>query len=84
MNRFCPALLELQRCIFSISFFCDAITPGSVRLVCLSIATPLIISPREHTAQQHDNPCGCDQRAYVVISGFKQPLEVENTQHTDT
>lgn len=48
MNCFCPVLLELQRCIFLIGFFHDAITPASVKLVYLSIAAPLIISPREH------------------------------------
>lgn len=47
---------------FLLGFFHDAITPASasVEFICLSVAVPLIISPREHMAEQHDSLCGCD------------------------
>lgn len=70
---------------FLIGVFHDAIAPASVKLIYLSLAEPQIISPREHRAEQHDNLCGCDQRAFLGLpEKFKEPLEMENSQHTDT
>lgn len=60
--------MSFRGAFFLIGFFHYAITPASVKLVGLAVATSLIISSKEHMPEQHENLYDCDQRPSGMFS----------------